>query len=319
MADVLFVLDPLSTLNPRGDTSYVMITEALRRGHRPYYVTLDGLSLHGGQAYAWAREVGPDSDEPLAAMVDRSEPQRRSLASFAVVLMRKDPPVDGAFVTATWILDRANTLVLNNPQALRDFNEKLSMLDFPEVIPQTRLLRRTTELRAMLDELGGRMIVKPLLGYGGREVLMAVDGDPNLSTVFEIATADETRWTVAQQFIPEASEGDKRILLVDGEAIGAVLRVPSRGELRNNFHTGGTPSATSLSERDREICSRVGPWLRERGLLFAGIDVLGPYLTEINVTSPTGMQEINRLDGLTGDATMQAKFWNAVEARLASV
>jgi glutathione synthase len=170
----------------------------------------------------------------------------------------------------------------------------------------------------MLVELGGRMIVKPLLGHGGAEVLMAIEGDPNLSTVLEIATRDETRWTVAQQFIPEAAQGDKRILLVDGEAVGAVLRVPSRGELRNNFHAGGTPSATELSERDREICSRVGPWLREHGQLFAGIDVLGPYLTEINVTSPTGMQEINRLGGLRDDATMQAKFWNAVEARLAS-
>ena len=315
MADVLFVLDPLSTLKPRADTSYVMITEALRRGHRPYYVTLDGLSLHGGQAFARARLVGPASDDLSAPMIDRGEPEHRSLASFAVVLMRKDPPVDASFISATWILDRAGTLVLNDPHGLRDFNEKLSMLAFPDLIPETRLLRRTADLRAMLDELGGRMIVKPLLGHGGHEVLMAIDGDPNLSTVLEIATADETRWTVAQQFVPEASEGDKRILLVDGEAVGAVLRVPSRGELRNNFHAGGSPSATELSDRDREICSRLEPWLREHGQLFAGIDVLGPYLTEINVTSPTGMQEINRLAGLTGDATMQAKFWNAVEAR----
>jgi glutathione synthase len=319
MADVLFVLDPLSTLKPRADTSYVMITEALRRGHRPYYATIDGLSLRGGQAFARARPVGPASDDPLAPMIDRGELEHRSLASFAVVLMRKDPPVDAAFIAATWILDRAGTLVLNDPYGLRDFNEKLSMLVFPDLIPDTRLLRHTVDLRAMLDELGGRMIVKPLLGHGGHEVLMAIDGDPNLSTVLEVATADETRWTVAQQFVPQASEGDKRILLVDGEAIGAVLRVPSRGELRNNFHAGGTPQATALSERDREICSRVGPWLREHGQLFAGIDVLGPYLTEINVTSPTGMQEINRLAGLTGDATMQAKFWDAVEARLASV
>lgn len=316
MADVLFVLDPLSVLNPWADTSYVMITEALRRGHRPFYVTLDGLSLRSSQAWAHAREVGPASDEALAPMIDRGEPEARPLASFAVVLMRKDPPVDEAFIAATWILDRAGTLVLNSPAGLRGLNEKLSMLDFPELIPETRLLRRTADLRATLDELGGRMIVKPLLGYGGREVLMALDGDPNLSTLLELATADETRWTVAQQFIPEASQGDKRILLVEGEAIGAVLRVPSRGELRNNFHAGGQPSATELSERDREICSRVGPWLREQGQLFAGIDVLGAYLTEINVTSPTGMQEINRLGGLSGGATMQAKFWDAVEQRM---
>ena len=319
MADVLFVLDPLPTLNPRADTSYVMITEAIRRGHRPYYVTLDGLSLRGEQAWAHARAVGPASADPLAPMVDVGELEHRSLATFAVVLMRKDPPVDPAFIAATWILDRAGTLVLNDPRGLRDLNEKLSMLVFPDLIPETRLLRRTADLRASLVELGGRMIVKPLLGYGGREVLMALDGDPNLSTIFELATADETRWTVAQQFIPEASLGDKRILLVDGQAIGAVMRVPHRGELRNNFHAGGSPEATELTDRDREICDRVGPWLRDRGQLFAGIDVLGPYLTEINVTSPTGMQEINRLGGLRDDATMQSKFWNGVEARLTTM
>ena len=160
------------------------------------------------------------------------------------------------------------------------------------------------------------MIVKPLLGYGGREILQAKRGDPNLSTVLEIATADETRWTVAQQFIPEASEGDKRILLVEGEPVGAVLRVPAVGELRDNFHAGGQAVATELTEREWYICSVVGPWLRERGQLFVGLDVIGPYLTEINVTSPTGMQEVNRLGKLEGNATMQAKFWDAVDTRL---
>jgi glutathione synthase len=320
MADVLFVLDPLPTLNPQADTSYVMITEALRRGHRPFYTTLDGLALRGSQAWAHARPLGPASPpSPTAAqapMIDQGPSEARPLSEFGVVFMRKDPPVDAAFIAATWILDRAGTLVLNQPNGLRDLNEKLSMLAFPDLIPETRLLRRVADLRAALTEMGGQMIVKPLLGYGGREVLIARDGDPNLSTLFEIQTADETRWTVAQQFVPEASAGDKRILLVEGEPIGAVLRVPNRGELRNNFHAGGQPVATELSEREREICSAVGPWLRERGQLFAGIDVLGRYLTEINVTSPTGMQEINRLGRLEGDATMQAKFWIAVEARM---
>ncbi|PRP96266.1 glutathione synthase [Enhygromyxa salina] len=316
MADVLFVLDPLSLINPRADTSYVMITEALRRGHQPHYVTLDGLSLSGSVAWARARRLGPASDEPLAPMVDRGEPNARPLSSFAVVFMRKDPPVDPSFIAATWILDRAGTLVLNNPGGLRDLNEKLSMLEFPQLIPDTRLLRSIPDLRAALDDMGGKMIVKPLLGYGGREILQAKRGDPNLSTVLEIATADETRWTVAQQFIPEASAGDKRILLIEGEPIGAVLRVPASGELRDNFHAGGQGVATELTEREWYICSIVGPWLRDRGQLFVGLDVIGPYLTEINVTSPTGMQEINRLNELEGDATMQAKFWDAVDARL---
>ncbi|PRP95865.1 Glutathione synthetase [Enhygromyxa salina] len=316
MADVLFVLDPLSSINPHADTSYVMITEALRRGHRPFYTTLDGLALRGSQAWAHARALGPASDEPLAPLVDRGEPEPRPLSSFAVVFMRKDPPVDASFIAATWILDRADTLVLNKPAGLRDLNEKLSMLEFPQLIPDTRLLRKISDLRAALDDMGGSMIVKPLLGYGGKEILRAAHGDPNLSTILEIATADETRWTVAQQFIPEASVGDKRILLVEGEPIGAVLRVPAAGELRDNFHAGGQGIATELNEREWLICSVVGPWLRERGQLFAGIDVIGPYLTEINVTSPTGMQEVNRLGGLEGDATMQAKFWDGVEARL---
>jgi glutathione synthase len=317
MADVLFVLDPLPLINPRTDTSYVLILEALRRDHRPFYVTLDGLSLRGSQAWAAVRAVGPASADEFTALRDLGPSEARPLSSFAVVFMRKDPPVDQSFIAATWILDRAGTLVLNDPSGLRDLNEKLSMLAFPQLVPDTRLLRKIADLRATLAEMGGTMIVKPLLGYGGREVLQARDGDPNLSTLLEIATADETRWTIAQQFIPEVSHGDKRILLVDGEPIGAVLRVPATGELRDNFHAGGQPATTELTERDREICSAIGPRLRERGQFFVGIDVIGPYLTEINVTSPTGMQEVNRLGDLRGDATMQAKFWTAVEAKLA--
>jgi glutathione synthase len=318
MADVLFVLDPLSNINPRADTSYVMIREALRRGHRPFYVTLPGLSLRGAHAWAAACPVGLANTDELAPLIDLAPSEPRPLASFAVVFMRKDPPVDSNFITATWILDRAGTLVLNDPVGLRSLNEKLSMLPFPELIPDTRLLRTIPDLRAALTDMGGTMIVKPLLGHGGREVLQARAGDPNLSTLLEIATADETRWTIAQQYIPEGSLGDKRILLVEGEPIGAVLRVPAVGELRDNFHAGGKPVATELSDRDQEICSAIGPWLREQGQFFVGLDVLGRYLTEINVTSPTGMQEVNRLHNLQGDATMQAKFWAAVETRLQS-
>lgn len=316
MADVLFVLDPLPQIQPLGDTSYVLILEALRRGHRPFYVTLDGLSLRGTQAWAAARPVGPQSRDEFAPLCDLGPAEPRSLASFELVLMRKDPPVDANFIAATWILDRAGTLVLNDPRGLRDLNEKLSMLAFPDLVPDTRLLRSIADLRAALVEMGGTMIVKPLLGYGGREVLQARTGDPNLSTLLEIATADETRWTIAQQFIPEVSLGDKRILLIEGEPIGAVLRVPATGELRDNFHAGGSPELTELTERDREICAVIGPKLRERGQFFVGIDVIGPYLTEINVTSPTGMQQVNRLHDLRGDATMQAKFWAAAEARM---
>jgi len=314
--DVLFVLDPLATIHPKKDSSYLMIAEALRRGYQPWMVELSGLFLRGPEAVARAFPLGlRELGAPLQVTGD---PQTRGLGEFRVVVMRKDPPVDSDFITATWCLDRAatSTLVINYPQGLRDLSEKLSILEFPEFIPRSFLLRNIGDLRDALSELGGQMILKPVLGYGGREVLIAREGDPNLSTLFELATRDGKTWTIVQEFVPAARLGDKRILLVDGSPIGAVLRVPAQGELRNNFHAGGSPALTELSARDREICARIGPYLRDRGQFFVGIDVLGEYLTEINVTSPTGMQEINRLAGLTGDETMQAKFWSALEPKL---
>jgi glutathione synthase len=315
--DVLFVIDPLELLNPAADSSYVMITEALRRGHQPFGVELRGLALDGKTPQAHARPlVLPGDGEALAW---GSAAERRPLASFAAVFMRKDPPFDDDYLTATWILEyaRGTTQLFNDPAGLRELNEKLSILRFEDLIPDTRVLREESDLRAALDEMGGKMIVKPVFGFGGREILQARDGDPNLGSIFELATHEGKRFTVAQAFIEEASEGDKRILMVDGEAIGAVLRVPARGELRNNFHAGGSPALTELDERDHEICSRVGPYLKKHGQFFVGLDVIGGYLTEINVTSPTGMQEINRLHGLDGGETMQAKFWDAVESKIA--
>ncbi|MCX4246572.1 glutathione synthase [Paraliomyxa miuraensis] len=313
--DVLFIMDPPETFNPRADSTFVMITEALRRGRRPFGTNLSGLGMHGQEALARVAPVAlVDGDPPR--LVYAEPPRPRALAEFAAVLMRKDPPVDQAYVTATWILDHAGTLVLNAPQGLRTLNEKLSILRFGELVPKTFISRDTSELREILERLGGRMIVKPVYGFGGREILLARSDDPNLGSLLELATAEGTRWTVAQEYLPAAAEGDKRILLVEGEPIGAVLRVPARGELRNNFHAGGRPEASPLTDRDRAICSAVGPMLREAGQFFVGIDVIGGHLTEINVTSPTGMQEINRLQGLSGGDTMQARFWDALEARL---
>jgi glutathione synthase len=314
--DVLFILDPLSTIHPQKDSSYLMIAEAQRRGFQPWAAHLDGLCLRGADAHAAATPIEvPQLGQPVTV---RGSAEVRELACFRVVLMRKDPPVDANFILATWCLDRAakRTLVINHPAGLRDLSEKLAILEFPEFIPQSFLLRTVGDLRDALAALGGQMILKPVYGFGGREVLIAREGDPNLSTLFELATRDGTTWTVAQAFVPEAKLGDKRILLVDGEPIGAVMRVPAVGELRNNFHAGGSPAVTALTARDLQICARVGPFLRERGQFFAGLDVLGDYLTEINVTSPTGMQEINNLEQLTGDATMQAKFWSALATKL---
>jgi glutathione synthase len=316
--DVLFVIDPLETFNPRADSTYVMITEALRRGHRPFGASLSGLGLRGHEAVAHVAPVvlATGAADELPRLVYSEPLRRRAMAEFDVVLMRKDPPVDQAYVAATWILDYAGTLVLNAPAGLRTLNEKLSILRFGDLVPKTFISRDGAELREILETLGGRMIVKPVYGFGGREILLARADDPNLGSLLELATAEGTRWTVAQEYLPAAIEGDKRILLVGGEPIGAVLRVPAAGELRNNFHAGGRPALSELSERDRAICSAVGPMLREADQFFVGIDVIGGHLTEINVTSPTGMQEINRLQGLEGERTMQARFWDALEARL---
>ncbi|MCH9684681.1 MAG: glutathione synthase [Deltaproteobacteria bacterium] len=308
-------MDSPETFDPKADSTYVMITEALQRGHRPFGTNLDGLSLHGAVATARVAPVGlDDADPPRLRYTEPASP--RLLSSFGAVLMRKDPPVDQAYVTATWILDHAGTLVLNAPTGLRSLNEKLSILRFGDLVPRTFISRNADELREILETLGGRMIVKPVYGFGGREILLARADDPNLGSLLELATAEGTRWTVAQEYLPAAAEGDKRILLVDGDPIGAVLRVPAKGELRNNFHAGGQASLGAMNERDRAICSAIRPMLRQTDQFFVGIDVIGGRLTEINVTSPTGMQEINRLESLTGEATMQARFWDALTARM---
>lgn len=315
----LFVLDPLEVLDPLADSTHVMITEALRRGHEPFAAQIEHLALRGG--HGWARVVPVRlcvEGDARGRVVQDGVPSWRELASFPVVLMRKDPPVNHDYLAATWVLDHAcqRSLVVNAPQGLRDLNEKLSILAFEDLIPRTRLTADVGELKDFLDELGGSMIVKPVDGFGGRGVLLVRREDPNLGAILEMATRDGRRQTVAQEYVPAARGGDKRILLLDGEPMGAVLRVPAVGELRNNFHAGGTPRATVLDERDRAICSRVGPYLEGKGQLFAGIDVIGGMLTEINVTSPTGMQEINRLAQVEGDETMQARFWAALESKL---
>ena len=316
--DVLFVVDPLPLLNPTVDSTYVMITEALRRGHRPFAVTLDGMTGHGAEPRAHAQPVAVDADG--GPVVATGPAELRPLGSFGAVCMRKDPPFDQNYLVATWLLERARseTLLINDPRGLREVNEKLGILAFPELTPPTRILRRTEDLLAALDEWGGRMVVKPVFGFGGRAVLQARRDDPNLMAILELATKEGAEWTVAQAFVEKAKLGDKRILLVDGTPVGAVLRVPAEGEGRSNFHVGGSAAATELDEDDQKICETLGPFLREQGQFFVGIDVLGGKLSEINVTSPTGMQEINRLDSLSGDSTMEARFWDGIEAKLES-
>lgn len=310
--EALFLMDPPASFNPRADSTFVMITEALRRGHHPYGGELEGLSLEGQRASAAVAPL-----ELHEGRIRYAAPlARRALSEFGVVVMRKDPPVDQSYMTATWILEHAGTLVVNRPRGLRELNEKLAIAPFGEFTPKTFLARSPAHLREILALLDGRMILKPVFGFGGREILLAREGDPNLGTLLELATLEGARWTIAQEYVPAAKDGDKRILLVDGEPIGAVLRMPADGELRNNFHAGGRPELAPLTDRDRAICTAVAPTLRELGQFFVGLDVIGGYLTEINVTSPTGMQEINRLQGLESEDTMQARFWTALESKL---
>jgi glutathione synthase len=213
--------------------------------------------------------------------------------------MRKDPPFDVDYLQATWLLERARgkTLLVNDPRGLRELNEHLCILAFPDLIPPTIVTRDAARLRAFLDEQGGAIVIKPIDGYAGLGVFLVRAGDPNTSSLFETATRAGRTWTMAQRYIPEAVDGDKRVLLADGEPIGAVLRVPARSEARGNLHIGARAEKAEITAEDRVIVRAVAPLLRERGMLFVGLDVIGGRLTEINVTSPTGLRHLDRLQG----------------------
>ena len=309
----LFVLDPLDLLVPDADTSIAFLREAQRRGHSSSACRVESLGLDvGGRPRATAVEltVREGSDWYTAGPSAHVH-----LDAFDVVWMRKDPPFDLNYLYATHILSlvEPRTLVVNEPQALRDANEKIFALHFPQVSPETIVSRSIPELLAFRAHLGGDMVVKPLDGAGGEGVFHITPEDRNAKAILEISTRHGARYLMAQRFIPEVRQGDKRIILVEGEPAGAVLRVPAAGEARANFHVGGTAAQTELTARDREICAAVGPTLRERGILFAGIDVIGHWLTEVNVTSPTGIREIYRLDG----TVIEGLVLDAVETRLA--
>lgn len=318
---VLFIIDPLETLSPTEDSSYLMMREALERGHELWTCTLEGLHICAKGPAALGQPLEWNAQEARlvhAATHPEKQTQKLLLSSLDVVVMRKDPPFDESYLTATWILScaSADTKIVNDPSGLRDLNEKFAIFAFPQFAPPTQIARTPAQLRQALEDLGGDMIVKPVLGFGGRGILRARRNDPNLSTLFELATEEGARFTVAQAFLPAAQNGDKRILLVNGEVAGAVLRVPAQGELRGNLHVGGRAQETVLTPREKEICGVVGPYLRDRGQFFVGIDVIGDFLTEVNVTSPTGMQEINRLDKRQAEQTMQSIFWDALQACL---
>jgi glutathione synthase len=296
---LLFIADPLATFALAGDTSYAMMLEAVARGHEVWTCLIDHLGLEGDDAVALAAPTAVIlADNPGQAFT-LSPGQTRRLADFDVVLMRKDPPFDVAYLHATWILEhaRGKTLLVNDPRGLRELNEHLAVLRFPALTPHTIVTRSSARLNAFLHEQHGAIVVKPVDGFGGLGIFLVRAGDPNASSIFETSTGAGTRWTLAQAYLPAAAQGDKRILMVDGEPVGAVLRVPAKDEARGNLHVGGTAVKTIIDDRDREIIAAISPTLRHYGQILVGIDVIGGMLTEINITSPTGVRHISRLDG----------------------
>lgn len=288
------IMDPIAGINPKKDTTLAMLLAAQQRDWRIHYMEMPDLSLRDGRAMAVMRTLAV-YDSYTHWFDFTGEPQPRALRELDVILMRKDPPFDTEYIFATYLLERAQTegcLIVNDPRSLRDANEKLFTAWFADVCPPTLVARRMREIRAFLNEHGD-IVVKPLDGMGGSSVFRIQLGDANASVILETLTDREARFCMAQQYIPEILDGDKRILLIDGDPVPyALARIPAAGELRGNLAAGGRGEGRPLTARDREICERVGPSLKARGLLFVGLDVIGDFLTEINVTSPTCVREL---------------------------
>ncbi|MDH3519354.1 MAG: glutathione synthase [Myxococcales bacterium] len=307
-----FVMDPIESIDIRSDTTFVLMLEAQRRGHRVLYIDPADLGVDDGVAVAQAQPVTLRREEGRHADLGAA----RSIAlddGVDVVLQRKDPPVDAAYVTATQILSLCRrALVLNRPEGILAANEKLYAQHHAELMPPTRVTRSIPQLLDFMAKLGGEMVVKPLDGRGGEGIFHVRNDDRNLLSILEQSTRFQTVRVMAQQYLPEVRQGDKRILLLDGEPLGAVMRVPAERELRANLHVGGRPERTELDDRDRHIIECLAPRLRRDGLFFVGIDVIGGRLTEVNLTSPTGVQEINALE----DRRLEAAILDGIEAKL---
>jgi glutathione synthase len=308
--NVAVQMDPIANINIAGDSTFALLLEAQKRGHGLSYYTPDKLSLRGEELVAPVR-VLTVRDEP-GNHFTLGEPKREALAAFDVILLRQDPPFDLAYITSTHFLERLHpkTLVVNDPASVRNAPEKLFVMNFPQLMPPTLISRDLDEINAFRDEHGA-VVMKPLHGHGGAAVFRVMPQDMNFGSLFDMFSVTFREPWVIQRFLPEIKHGDKRIILVDGEFAGAINRVPAADDLRSNMVRGGAAHATDLSPREREICATVGPSLRERGLLFVGLDVIDGNLTEINVTSPTGIRAITRLGG--PDVAM--KIWDAIEAK----
>ncbi|SNB53823.1 glutathione synthase [Arboricoccus pini] len=308
--DVAIQMDPLESVNIAGDSTFAMALEAQARGHRLYHYLATDLTYRSGRILAKARPVTFRRETGNHFTVGGVE--TIDLEQIDVVLMRQDPPFNLAYISATHLLERIHpkTLVVNDPASVRDAPEKIFVTLFDDLMPPTLITYDPEEVRAFRREHPS-IIVKPLYGNGGAGVFHIKPEDTNLGSLLELFAGFLKEPLMVQRYIPEIRQGDKRIILIEGEPVGAVNRVPASGETRANMHVGGRAEKAVLTERDREICARIGPHLKERGLIFVGIDVIGSYLTEINVTSPTGIQEIDRFDGVN----LSAQMWDAIEAR----
>ncbi len=310
---VAFQMDPVETVNIDGDSTFRIALEAQSRGHALFYYTPDRLIYREGRILArgWPltvrRERGNHFTLGSETEVD--------LAGYDVVWLRQDPPFDMGYITTTHLLDRIHpaTLVVNDPFWVRNSPEKLLVLNFPDLTPPTLIARDLEVIRAF-KAAHGDVILKPLYGNGGAGVFRLDPNDRNLASLHELFTSINREPMIVQKYVPAVVQGDKRIILVDGEPVGAINRVPAAGETRSNMHVGGRPEPTRLTAREREICAAIGPVLREKGQIFVGIDVIGDWLTEINVTSPTGIQELERFDGIN----VAARIWEVIEAKRGS-
>jgi glutathione synthase len=303
-------MDPIARINIKGDSTFALLLEAKKRGHALAYYTPDKLSLRGDELVAPVHRL--DVRDEDGNHFDLGDAQTVALQSFDVVLLRQDPPFDFAYIASTHFLERIHpqTLVVNDPASVRNAPEKLFVMNFPELMPPTLISRDLAEINAF-RAAHGAVVMKPLNGHGGAAVFRVLPEDMNFGSLFDMFSVTWREPWVIQRFLPEVKAGDKRIILVDGEFAGAVNRVPAENDLRSNMVRGGAAKETDLSQRERVICERLGPELRTRGLLFVGIDVIDGYLTEINVTSPTGIRAISRLGG----PDVAAITWDAIERK----
>ena len=309
---VAIQMDPIGPININADSTFRIAEEAQARGHSLFYYTPDKLAYQEGKVTArgWPLTVQRVEGNHFTL----GEEQEVDLSTFDVVWLRQDPPFDMGYITTTHILDMIHpkTLVVNDPFWVRNYPEKLLVLNFPDLTPPTMIARDLETLKSFRAKHGD-VILKPLYGNGGAGVFKLSKGDGNLASLHELFSGINREPLIMQKFLPDVAKGDKRVILVDGEPVGAINRVPAKGETRSNMHVGGRPEKVALTDRDREICAAIGPLLREKGQVFVGIDVIGNWLTEINVTSPTGIQELERFDG----TNIAAKIWEAIEARRA--